>query len=118
MINKNELAGLMLEWAEVKNHLAFIQERITTSVLELGETVLAGNVRATYNQGKRSWDYKQGVKMFMPADNALDEAILQRTKVVRTVDWKGICHDENIEKDDIPYTQAAPSVTMRIDKEN
>lgn len=115
-IDKNILAGLMLEWAKHKEQLTYIEDEIKQTVLALGETTVAGNVRATYNKGKRSWDYKMGVKMFMPEDYALDEAILQRTKTVRTIDWKGICYDENIDKDDIPYTQADPSVTIKVDK--
>ena len=112
-MNKNELAKMLLMWSDLNDQMKDIEDQIKEVVLELEETVTAGEVRATYNAGRRTWDYEQGVKMFMPDDSALEVAVDLRTKVIRKIDWRGICYDENIEKDDIPYSQADPSVTIR-----
>lgn len=116
-IDKNILAGLLLEWAKSKEQLSHIEEEIKNTVLTLGETVVSGSIRATYNTGRKTYDYEQAVRdSFEEGTNQWEMMLFERTTTVTKLDWRGMCHDENIEKDDIPFTQADPSVTIKEDK--
>jgi hypothetical protein len=96
-MNNNELAQRMLDWAEIKKKLDQKETIIRAAVLELG------------NQ-KAAEDFLE------PGSNAYEAAVEERTKTTITIDWRGICKDENIAQADIPLTIGVPSVAIKIVK--
>lgn len=57
-MGRSELAILILQWESTKFKLDRIEEKITAAVLDLGESVTVGNVKARYSKGRRSLDYE------------------------------------------------------------
>jgi len=104
-MDKKELATKLLEWGEAKEALEALEQEIKDAVLTLGNTQTVGNVRATYSNGKTTFDYEAAGAS---ADQATIEA---NTKTV--VDWRGVCQD--LEIDNIPVLKrSAPSVTVKL----
>jgi hypothetical protein len=60
-MNKSDLARKMLEWEMVLSQLVEIENEISKAVLELGETVVTGNVRARYSKGRDKFDWEETV---------------------------------------------------------
>lgn len=103
------LAGKMLEWERKKRELDTLENEIAQAVLVMGKTQTVGNVRATYSGGRKSYDYRGAADGHpMVSDATLD--LFTRTAV--TIDWKKIC--EHVGIDDMPFTQSAPAVTLKI----
>ena len=107
-MNASELATKMLEWEQAKRGLDALTAEIEAAVLEVGQTQTVGNVRATYSGGRTSYDY-QAAGVNAPAGVVADYT---KTVTTTTTDWKTICDVEHIA--DIPFTQSAPSVTVKL----
>lgn len=108
-MDKHELAKLMLEYAEVNAKLEEIGRKIADAVLEIGETVVVGDVRATFNQGRRvfNWERYAAEHGLTPKDDDM--------KV--TIDWKKVCVDAGLSVDEAPVTkQDDPSVSIKVKK--
>lgn len=111
-MNASELARLMLYWEDQKKGLTRTEERIKEAVLELGETVDTGNVRASYSKGRRKFDYLQAVAeqpKLAEADVTKFTTVIPQTE---KVDWKAVCKHFGIK--DIPFTQSEPGVTVKL----
>ena len=112
-MDASKLAQTMLEWEAAQLHADELKAQIEAAVLELGKTQTAGNVKATFYNGRKVYDY---------ALAAIDHPMVSKEtvslfkKVVETVDWRGICKHAGIE--DIPFTQSAPSVTVKLAESN
>ena len=104
-MDATELAKKMLEWQEAQAKADLLKMDIEAAVLELGETQTVGNVRATYSAGRKSYDYEAAWR------DEYDHLPSTRHQKV-TYDYRGACGDAGIE--DIPFTQSAPSVTLKI----
>jgi hypothetical protein len=103
----------MLDWEDAQRKADEMAAAIRDTVLELGETVVTGNVRATYRQGRKRYDYK-GAADGHPMVSEPTVELFTKTKV--TVDWRGICDHVGIEKDEIPFSQGDPSVSLKIEE--
>ena len=108
-MNASELATKMLEWEQAKRSLDALTAEIESAVLEVGQTQTVGNVRATYSQGRRSFDYRAAVDALAVSRDMLAE---YTTIPAPVVDWKGICEVVGIAN--IPFTQSEPSVTVKL----
>ena len=111
-MDMSELATKMLEWEKLMCAADTLAAEIEAAVLEIGKTQTAGNVRASYSGGRKSYDYQaaaDGHKMVSEATICLFTCIVPQTY---RVDWRGICQHVGIE--DIPFTQSAPSVTVKL----
>lgn len=106
-MDPSELARLMLEWEMLERKISILETRIKNAVLEQGESLTVGNVRASYYSGRKSYDYQAAAK-----DAPQDIVAAFTTTPAPRVDWKGIC--EHLGKDEIPFTQSAPSVKVKL----
>lgn len=109
-MDNSELALKMLEWEKARKSLDALEKEIESAVLVLGKTQTVGNVRATFTNGRKTYDYETAARahpMFSEATRLLF------TKMVETVDWKGAC--EHIGIDEVPVLkQSEPSVTVKM----
>jgi len=112
-MDKSTLANMMLEWEKLNAKITEIENAIKDSVLQLGETQVAGNVRATYSGGRKTYNYKE---VGSDADTVLVDKYTE-TKTVTSTDWKKLVTEGmGISQDIIPFTQTAPSVTIKQEK--
>ena len=115
-MDATELAKKMLEWQEAQAKADLLEMDIEAAVLELGKTQNVGNVRATYSAGRKSYDYESAFNDAWASET--DELgrenflhVKSCNAIVRT-DYKAACDMLTIT--DIPFTQSAPSVTLKI----
>jgi len=108
-MNKSLLAEWMLKWERKKRELDELETAIHDTILQLGETVEVGNVKAQYRQGRKSYDYEA---VGSDASDALRE---QFTKTMVKVDWRKLVLDGmGIEQNQIPFTESDPSVSIKL----
>ena len=105
-MDMSELAALMLEWENTKKRLAELEAEIIPSVLAIGKTQTVGNVRASYRQGSKSYDYET------PGKNAHDDVIAAHTETKITTNWKAVCEAANMTP--MIASQSAPSVSVKL----
>ena len=101
-MDMTELAKKMLEWEELTRQANALADEISAAVLEIGSTQVVGNVRATYSEGRKSYDYYAAWNAVHKTPPGVDH-----TKV--SYDYRKACADYGI--DDIPFTQGDPSRT-------
>lgn len=107
-MDMSQLAALMLEYEQVQRKADAMKAEIEAAVLEIGKTQTVGNVRASYSGGRKSYNYEAAARDVPPA---LIEA---NTKTRVSIDWRQVCVDAEIPKDLIPFTQSAPSVSVKL----
>lgn len=105
-MDASELAQRMLEWENLKKTLDILTKAIEEAVLELGETQTVGNVRASYSQGRKTYDYKSAIEQASIEPNAL--VPFQTVNI----DYRAAC--DNLKIADIPFTQSPPTVTVKL----
>ena len=105
-MNSSELAQKMLEWEQAQTKADALALEIREAVLELGKTQTVGNVRATYSNGRKSYDYETGA-VEHPAFT--HEFAQQYSKT--SIDWRSVCKALNA---DAPFTESTPSVTIKL----
>lgn len=103
-IDLSYLARIMLLWEQKRRELDELEDAIKDTVLQLGTTQTVGNVRATYNGGRRSYDYET------PGRAANIEIIDRHTKQV--IDWSSVCKDAGF--DGLITSQSNPSVNIKL----
>jgi hypothetical protein len=109
-MNASELAAAMLQWEQKRQELDTLEEQIKTAVLELGKTYVVGNVRATFSQGRKTYDYQLAANEC--AGLRLGFSVVCEENSTRKVDWKAVC--DYYDLTDIPFEKGAPSVTLKI----
>ena len=106
-MDPSKLAALMLEWEQAKRQADALETRIKREVLNLGKSQTVGNVRATYSKGRRTFDYQEG------AGESVDPYVIEMHTKPR-IDWRGVCNYIGRDKDEIPFTQGQPSVSVKL----
>ena len=106
-MNASELANLMLKWEELRKQLDDIEATIRLEVLAVGKTQTVGNVRATFNNGRRTFDYETPAKPIAPP-----ELVMQHTEIIEKIDWKSIC--DEVGATPILVSQTEPSVNVKL----
>lgn len=103
-MNASELAMKMLEWEEKRRDLDELEDEIKSAVLEIGKTQTVGNVRASFFNGKKKFDYETPGRM---ADQMIINA-----NIHQTVDWRQVCKEADIE----PHLegQGEPAVRVKL----
>lgn len=104
-MDKSELTAKMLEWEAQKKVLDALEDVIKHAVMTLEETFIAGNVRATFSGGRKTYDYESAGK------TAPQEVIDKFT--TPKVDWRLVCEEAKF--DAVPFTVSNPSVTIKLD---
>ena len=119
-MDKSDLAYLMLKWEEDSIDLVNLAARIKTAVLQQGQTVVAGNVRATYRKGRKSYDYEAAaaVRDDVISPAKWEEVRLTHTQTITTTktDWRGLCTGLSVSAQDIPFTESEPSVSLKLEE--
>ena len=105
-MDASKLATKMLEWEALREQLDALEAEIKNAVLEIGKTQTVGNVRATYKNGRKSYDYR------IVGETAPPSLVEIYTK--RVVDWRAVCKDERSGIEEVPFTQGSPSVSMKL----
>lgn len=106
-MDATELAKKMLEWQEAQARADLLKMDIEAAVLAIGKTQTAGNVRATYSAGRKSYDYESAAR-----ESAFVSEATISLFTTPSIDWRGVCKHAGIE--DVPFTQSAPSVSLKI----
>ena len=106
------LAQAMLTWERSRRELDELEGKIKNAVLQLGKTQTVGNVRATYSNGRKSYDYKQAVAAYRDSLEVGLVAKHTETVTITTTDYRAICKEAEL--DDIPYTEGKPSVSLKL----
>lgn len=118
-MNKSELAIKLLQWEEQKRKLDELTEQISAGVLERGETVTVGNVRATYSKGRNEYDYEKAVRN--NSDDPIVKALIEKyTKTIaghwvpeQTVtNWREVAGEHDIEP--VIVKPGTPSVKIKL----
>jgi hypothetical protein len=109
-MNAKELAEKMLAYGDAQEVANALKTEIETAVLDLEKTQTVGNVKATFRNGRKSYDYKAGAEDHpMVSDATLS---LFTTQPAPKIDWHKICKHAGIE--DVPCTVGKPSVTVAL----
>jgi len=108
-MDATELAKKMLEWQEAQAKADLLKMDIEVAVLELGKTQTVGNVRATYSAGRKSYDYEDGWRRH-GYGTGVDIEKFQKV----SYDYRKACESAGITGADIPFTQSAPSVSLKV----
>jgi len=109
-MDKSELAALMLQWESVQKRADKMKAAIADAVLQLEETQSAGNVRATYSGGRKTYNYQEAADGH-PMVSEATVSLFTTTPEPRT-DWRGICKHVGVE--DVPFTTSEPSVALKL----
>ena len=113
MIEASELAKLMLKWEVQRIILGELEAVIRDTVLEVGKTQTVGNVRASYSKGRRTFQYQAAAEGHPMVSDATI-GLYKETRTITTINWKAICTHAGIEGDELPVTQGAPSVRIKL----
>lgn len=106
------LADKMVRWGALQGETAALEAEIRAEVMALQQTQKAGNVVATYGQGRGVYDYQAIAATLEPDDNLVE----RHTKVVTSVDWRGLCGAAGM-TDELKarfYTPGAPYVSLKL----
>lgn len=112
-MNASELAAAMLKWQELQTAADELAAEIAAAVLDIGKTQTVGNVRASFSNGRKSYDYEAAARAQIPADE-LDRLLPDFTKTTVSVDWSGLCKANYASADDFIKSQSEPSVSLKI----
>ena len=114
-MDMSDLAARMLEWEETQRKSNALKAIIEAEVLALGRTQNVGNVRASYSGGRKSYNY-EGAISAMGEAGVLEAGALEpyTTTIPATwrTDYRAACKGLGVE--DVPFTQSAPSVTLKL----
>ena len=106
-MNDSELAKLMLEWEERQADADALAATIKEEILQRGESFTVGNVRATYSNPRRKYNYDVAWFDF----NAAEPGPKFRKE---TIDFKAACEDQNIDMEKYFTITGKPSVRLKI----
>ena len=98
----------MLKWERWKRRIDELEQSIIDTVMQLGATQTAGNVRATYSKGRRSFDYEGAGQSADPgiiADYTTEQTIIK-------TDWRKVCDVAGVEAP--VKSQSPPSVMVKL----
>ena len=118
-VDKRLLAEKMLEWEELKEDLDIVQGQISGMVLELEETVVTGNVRATYRKPRKAYDRPGTIYPNLSKSDQIKAALeaypgYVTEQTTYKVDWVGIC--KGIGGLNLAFTESDPSVSLKLDE--
>ena len=105
-MNATELAQAMLQWQELMEQADNIEREIVQAVLELQKTQTVGNVRATYNKPRKTYDYQAACEKEQLTETQL--APYAKT----SIDYKKACTEFLIK--DVPFTESSAKVTLKL----
>lgn len=131
-MNASELAMKMLEWELKRMELDELETEISSAILDLKETQTIGNVRATFNNGRKEYDYETPgsqasldiIDLYTEEEEWIDweglarkfgptdEEISGFTDHEKNIQWRKVCKDAGIEP--VVLSQGDPSVKIKL----
>ena len=104
------LARDMLKWEQKKRELDELEQAIKDTVLQIGKTQTVGNVRATFSNGRKSYDYEGAIHNYhaqkpLPPDFWAE---------YRTTDYDWRAMVQELEIGAVPFSQSPPSVSLKL----
>ena len=102
------LARDLLKWEQLRRQLDELEAAIKDTVLQIGTTQTVGNVRASYSQGRRTFDYETAGQKADPgiiADYTTEELVIN-------TDWRMVCDVAGIEPP--VKSQSPPRVSLKL----
>jgi len=127
MTTTREATILALRWQELSDELEQIASQLEAIAIEAKKTVLLGPVKVTYNQGRRSFDYKAAVLSLIDTLLSTDDPSEEIQQLSINLDKKIELHTTpkvdhkavalEIGLDLIPFqTTGEPTATVKLDK--
>lgn len=110
-MDMSTLAAKMLEWEKIKGQLNALTKEIQGAVMEIKTTQNVGNVRATYSQGRKSYEYSTAILKAQISTEQL-KPFTKNIPATSVVDFRTACKELKIE--DIPFTQPEASVSVKL----
>lgn len=105
-----EFTKLMIRYEELYKDLKDVEEKIVKHILDVGETKNIAHVTARYSGGRSVYDYEKAGK------KAPKDIIEKHTKTLKKTDWRKVCKEADIDKDEIPLkNKPTPSVSISVD---
>ena len=111
-IDLSNLARMMLRWERLQLQVDELRGAIEDTVMQIKRTQTAGNVRAVYSGGRKSYDYREAADGHPMVNTATVE--LFTVMPPPQTDWRKVCDHAGIEKDEILFTQSDPSVRVKL----
>ena len=115
-MGRSELAILILQWESTKFKLDQIEEKIKAAVLDLGESVTVGNVKARYSKGRRSLDYETPCRAHDRFDAELDNFLTEIPEEIipphTEIDFIGLAKMLGVKP--LVISEGTPSVKMEL----
>lgn len=105
-VDHSALARKMLEWEALAQQMNLLAEEIFETVTLLRKTQTVGNVRATFNQGRKTYNYKAVRK-----HSEYYSPELEKMHTIEKIDFKAICEATGFEA---PFVQGDPKVTIKL----
>lgn len=106
ILNDEQLQLAMAEWRNLMERAGVLQELIVKSTLALGQTQRGDGVQAVYNSGRKTYDYSR-------AGRKAHHDIIERHTTPET-NWRLVCEEAGFTKAMIPFSESAPSVSLRV----
>jgi hypothetical protein len=110
-MDRSQLAMLMLQWEVKRRELDDMEAAIASAVMDMGETYNVGNVRATYSEGRKTFQYEIAARN-LPRNDEWKAVVKNATREV--TDWRTVCTELEVEV--ISFTQGKPSVSVKTVK--
>ncbi len=127
-----ELGLKMLEWEKKTRNLEELGDEICSVVLDIGKTQTVGNVRATFANGRKEYDYETPgsqassaiIDLYTEEEERIDWEGLARnfaptvleisqfTDLNKTIKWSKVCKEAKI--DPVVLSQKDPSVKIKL----
>ena len=115
--DKSIVARMMLDWEKKKRRLNELEKCIGDVVMQMGETVVTGNVRAKYSEGRGKYDYEAAARLWAGCTPEII-AIFTKQPTPKT-DWRGVCQHIKVLAEDLNehLTLGTPSVKLTLEGE-
>jgi len=115
LYSKTELALALLEWAEKKAALDWIEADIIETVMARGSSIEVGCALAKFTAGRKTYQYKQAATEsldVMPTDEAAELFDMHTVNVPKT-DWRALVIDGlGLDQKEVPFEQSSASVKL------
>lgn len=102
-----KFAELMIEYERHYRRMKEIEDQITLYVMGIGKSQSVANVTAKYLSGRKVYDYETA------GSQAPEEIIEKHTELIRKTDWRKVCEDAGIDKEEIPL-KSTPTPSVKI----
>jgi len=110
-MDMSEFATMALEWEKAQRKADELAAVLEAATLELGKTQTVGNVRVTFSNPRKKYDYREAAEGHPMVSDATIS--LFSTVPDPVIDWRGICKHAGI--DDIPFTlNGEPSARIKL----